>query len=491
MYITMVGAECAPVAKAGGLGDFIHGLSRELAGRGHEVEIVLPKYDCLRWNRIDGLHKACVDLWVPFYEQTLPCDVDCGYVDGIRCFFVDDHSQHGFFERGRIYGESDDIERFTFFSQAILEFLSTREKQPDIIHCHDWQTALVPVLLRERYQARGLPHPRVCFTLHNLAFQGVCGEHVLHQVGLDRDRLIAEDRLRDGGNPRSVNLMKAGILYSSFITTVSPGYAWESRHTKQGMGLQDTLNACEEKFMGIINGIDRVVWNPLSDTNIAQHYGPSSLSGKACCKSALRRRLGLDQAEKPVVSIVSRLDRQKGIDLMCHSIQYALHSDCQVVLLGSATEEWIDAMFREIKRDTDSSTNCRLELGFDEELAHQIYGGADIIVVPSVYEPCGLTQLIAMKYAVVPVVRRVGGLADTVFDANYSDKAFEERNGYVFDDLAESGLESALSRAIWLWFEHPEYFRQLRLNGMHMDHSWSGPAQQYLEIFERIRESGS
>lgn len=491
MYITMVGAECAPAAKAGGLGDFIQGLSRELIKRGNEVDVILPKYDCLRWDRIDGLHKAYEDLWVPFYEQSLPCDVDCGYVDGIRCFFIDDHSQQRFFHRGRIYGESDDTERFAFFSRALLEFLLKTGKQPDIIHCHDWQTALVPVLLQENYEALGLIHPRVCFTLHNLAHQGVCGEYVLHQVGLDRDRLMTEDRLLDRGNPQAVNLLKGGILYSSFVTTVSPGYARESRHTEQGRGLQETLNACEHKFRGVINGIDQDAWNPLTDPHIPWHFGPSSLPGKARCKSALRRRLGLDEAAAPVVSIVSRLDRQKGVDLMRHSIHYALESGCQVVLLGSASEDWIDAMFREIKQETDGSPDCHIELGYDEAMAHQIYAGADIIVVPSVYEPCGLTQLIAMNYAVVPVVRRVGGLADTVFDANHSDKAFEERNGYVFDDPIGPGLESALSRAIWLWFEHPAYFRQLRLNGMHTDHSWAGPAQQYLEIFRGIRESGS
>lgn len=488
MYITMVGAECAPVAKAGGLGDFIHGLSRELAGQGNEVEIILPKYDCLRWDGIDGLHKAYEDLWVPFYRHRLPCDVDCGYVNGTRCFFIDDHSQKGFFERGRIYGEPDDTERFAFFSCAVLEFLLKTGKQPDIIHCNDWHTALVPVLLEKKYEALGLTHPRVCFTLHNLAHQGVCSDQVLQQVGLDRDPSTIEDRLLDWGDPHAINLLKGGIQFSSFVTTVSPSYARESMYAEQGMGLQETLKANERKFSGVINGIDRGAWDPLTDPRIPRHYGPSNLSGKARCKSALRRRLGLDEAAKPIVSIVSRLDRQKGLDLMRHSIDYALECDCQVVLLGSATEDWIDAMFREIKHQTDGSPDCRIELGFDEELAHQIYAGADMIVVPSVYEPCGLAQLIAMKYAAVPVVRSVGGLADTVFDANYSDKAFEERNGYVFDDPTRSGLESALGRAIWLWFEHPEYFRQLRLNGMHMDHSWAGPAKRYLEIFQGIRE---
>jgi starch synthase len=253
------------------------------------------------------------------------------------------------------------------------------------------------------------------------------------------------------------------------------------------MGLQEILRKHEHKFRGVLNGIDYGAWNPETDPLLDQGYGPSSLPGKARNKSALRARLGLAEVAKPLVSIVSRLDRQKGVDLMLHAIDYALGSSCQVVLLGSAPEPSVDAQFRDMKRRTDGNPDCHLELGYDEELAHQIYAAADIILVPSVFEPCGLTQLIAMKYGVVPVVRRVGGLADTVFDANHSDKAFEERNGYLFDDLSPQGLESALGRAIRLWFEHPEYFRQLRLNGMLTDNSWTGPAEQYLEIFDGIR----
>jgi starch synthase len=408
-------------------------------------------------------------------------------VDGIRCFFIDEQSERGFFRRGRIYGEGDDLERFAFFSRAVLELFLKTGKQPDIIHCHDWQTGLVPVLRWEMYEALGLTRPRVCYTLHNLAHQGVSGEYVLHQVGLRPADLMTPERLLDTGNPHAVNLMKGGIVYSSFVTTVSPSYAWEVQHTDQGMGLQDTLHRQGHKFSGVINGIDQDAWNPQTDPHIVQAYGPSSLPGKARNKSALRARLGLEESEKPLVSIVSRLERQKGVDLMRHAIRYSLETGCQMVLLGSASEPWIDTLFRDLKREMEGSPDCHLELGYDEALAHQIYAGADLIVVPSVFEPCGLTQLIAMRYGTVPVVRRVGGLGDTVFDANHSDKAFEERNGFLFDALTPQGLESALGRAIALWFDHPEYFRQLRLNGMHTDNSWTGPAGQYLDIYERIR----
>lgn len=487
MYITLVAAECAPVAKAGGLGDFVHGLARELASRGNAVEIVLPKYDCLRYDRIDDLHKAYRDLWVPFYERWVHCDVEVGWVDGIECWLIDPHSPRGFFERGRIYGEEDDVERFAFFARAVLEFLHKAGKQPDIIHCNDWQTGLVPVLLYEVYEKLGMTRPRVCYTLHNVGHQGVTGQSVLYEVGLEPKRVMTQDRLSHPSDPRAVNLMRGGIVYANFVTTVSPRYAWEVQNTEQGMGLQGTLKAHARKFAGVLNGIDANVWNPETDTHLVETFTAHSLPNKARNKAALRQQLGLQDASKPIVSVISRLDRQKGVDLLQHAIYYALDNGCQIVLLGSAPDPTVDRLFRSIEREMEGSPDCHLELAYDEDLAHRIYAGSDMIVIPSIYEPCGLTQMIAMRYGAVPIVRRVGGLADTVFDANYSDKPFEERNGYVFNDSTREDLESAMARAIGLWFRFPEYFRQLRVNGMQSDHSWSRPAQQYLSIYGDIK----
>jgi len=487
MYIVMVSAECAPIAKAGGLGDFVHGLSRELSIRGNEVEVFLPKYDVLRYDRIAGMTKYHRDLWVPYYDQWIHCDVECGEVDGLKCYFIDEHAPEAFFRRGRIYGESDDADRFAFFSRAVLECLLKSGKRPDIVHCNDWQTGLVPVLLYEIYQNLGLTNTRVCYTLHNMGHQGIVGEYILRQVGLKPDRLMVMERMLDPHNHRAVNLMKGGIVFSNFVTTVSPRYAWEIQHTDQGMGMQGVLQYHDRKFGGVLNGIDYCVWNPELDTHIPQTFGPDSLPNKAVNKRALRERLGLQEAFKPIVSVVSRLDHQKGVHLIRHGIYYALKNDCQFVLLGSAPDPRVNADFWRIKHEMEGSSDCRLELTYDEELSHLIYAGADMILIPSVYEPCGLTQMIAMKYGSVPIVRRVGGLADTVFDANYSNKAFEERNGYLFDDLTEAGLESALGRAIGLWFSFPDYFRQLRVNGMRADNSWNHPGQQYLDIYNHMR----
>ncbi|MFE8033972.1 glycogen synthase GlgA [Thiohalocapsa marina] len=487
MHIIIATPECAPVAKAGGLGDFAHGLSRELALQGHRVEIVLPRYDSLRLDRIDGLRKVFADLWVPYHDGHVRCDVEHGEVDGISCYFIEPHSEQAFFRRGRIYGEPDDPVRFAFYARALLEFLFKSGRQPDIIHCNDWQTGLVPVLLYEVYARLGMDRTRVCFTLHNVGYQGWTDDQVLRVNGLDVERLMTADRLRDPGNPDAVNLLKGGIVFSNFVTTVSPRYAWEVQHTEQGYGLQSLLLQYDDKFGGVLNGIDGDMWNPQTDPLIPAPYGPETLERKARNRSALRERLRLADGPKPVVSVVSRLDRQKGVELIRHGIFYALEQGCQFVLLGSALEPALQAEFAQIARELETHPDCHLELGYDEELAHLIYAAADMILIPSVYEPCGLTQMIAMRYGCVPVVRRVGGLADTVFDANYSDRPFAERNGYVFDDFTPAGLESALGRAIGLWRRHPEYFRQLRLNGMRADHSWAQPAQHYQAIYRHIR----
>jgi len=487
MHIVMVTPECAPVAKAGGLGDVVQGLSNELAIRGNSVEVVLPMYDCMRYDRIWELQKTYSDLWVPYFDQWIRCDVYFGFADGLKCFFIKPHSQHNFFDRGKLYGDRDDAARFAFFSRAALEFLLKSGKRPDIIHCHDWQTGLVPVLLYEIYAGLGLGHSRACYTLHNLGHQGVTGEQVLRQVGLDPLRHMTPERLLDHTYRDAVNLMKGGIVYSNFVTTVSPSYAGEIRHSMAGEGLQGVLNQHGAKVGGVLNGIDYNVWNPEIDRHIPVNYTPENLQDKFRNKTALRHRLLLRDEFKPIIAVVSRLDRQKGVDLMRHALFYALANRCQFVLLGSASEPAINEEFWRIKHHLNDNQDCHLEIGYDEDLSHLIYAGADMIVIPSVYEPCGLTQMIAMKYGTVPVVRRTGGLADTVFDANHSDRPFEERNGYLFDDLNPEGLESAMRRAIGLWYKYPDYFRELRLNGMRQDYSWNHPGQDYLNIYNHIK----
>jgi starch synthase len=489
MYIVMVSSECAPVAKVGGLADVVFGLSRELEIRGNDVEIILPKYDCMRYDHIYGLEQVFDDLWVPYYNQSVHCSVFFGFVHGRRCFFIDPHFNKNFFNRGVFYGHNDDSERFAFFSRAALEFMLRSNKHPDIIHCHDWQTGLVPVLLYDVYKHLGMTHPRVCYTLHNLKHQGTAGEYILRETGLNRaDYYFQYDRLQDNFNPFALNVMKGGIVYSNFVTTVSPRYAGEIKYSDHSNGLGHTLYVHEDKIGGVLNGIDYDVWNPETDTHIPYNYGIDNITVKYGNKEVLRHRLMLRQDYKPVIAYIGRLDSQKGVELIRHAIFYSLQQGCQFVLLGSSPDHEISNHFWHLKNHLNDHPDCHLEIGFSEELAHLIYAGADMMVIPSLFEPCGLTQLIAMKYGTVPIVRRTGGLADTVFDADHSFKPYHERNGYVFNNYDNSALESAMHRAIGMWYSYPDHFREIMTNGMKYDYSWNHPGQHYMNIYEHIRD---
>ncbi len=487
MHIVMVASECAPAAKVGGLGDVVYGLSRELELRGHAVEIVLPKYDCMRYDQIGGLRPDFEDLWVPWSGGAIRCTVWFGLVYGRKCFFIEPHSDENFFNRGAYYGFPDEAQRFAFFSKAALEFLLKSGKRPEIIHTHDWQTALVPVLLFEIYQHIGMAPQRVCHTIHNFRHQGTSGAGVLAQAGLEApQRFLAADKLGEPSAAGTVNFMKGAIAYSNFVTTVSPSHAWEARHTDQGFGLGDALYRYQDKFGGVLNGLDYEMWNPQIDPHIPVRYTAATFSRKALNRRALRERFLLRESDGPIIAYVGRLDPQKGVHLIRHALFHALADSAQFVLLGSSPERGIDAEFRQLKRELNDNPDCHLELGYDEELAHLIYAGADMLVVPSIFEPCGLTQMIALRYGTVPVVRAVGGLKDTVFDWDHSELPPQRRNGFLFEHPDGEGIDSALRRALGLW-RKPRLFRELAVNGMACDYSWNQPGQHYLNIYEHIR----
>lgn len=488
MYVVMIASECAPVAKVGGLADVVFGLSRELELRGHAVEIILPKYDCMRLDQAWGLHGIDHDLWVPWDGGAIRCTVWFGFVHGRKCFFVEPHCAQAYFDRGTYYGFWDDPERFAFFSKAALEFLSKSNKRPDVIHTHDWQTALVPVLLYELYAHAGLADQRVCHTIHNFRHQGTTGPGILRATGLNRPEYFgAPDRMGDEFDRHSINLLRGAILYSNAVTTVSPHHAWEVRHTDLGFGLGHALHLHQDKFVGILNGLDYEMWNPETDPHIPQHFGATTLDRKAANTAALRERMLLRDGRRPILAYVGRLDTQKGLHLIRHALFFALEQDAQFVLLGSGSEHGINEDFWHLKLRLNDNPDCHLEIGYDEDLAHLIYAGADLLVMPSLYEPCGLTQMIALRYGTVPVVRAVGGLKDTVFDRDYSALPPQQRNGFVFEHADPLGLESALDRALGLWRNEPALFRQLVLQGMACDYSWNHPGQRYLDLYEFIR----
>jgi starch synthase len=489
MYIVQITPELAPIAKVGGLADVVMGLSAELEDQGNTVEIILPKYDNMRYDKIRDLHVCFNDLYVPWYGGQIHCSVWYGSVLGRKCFFIESHSNDIFFNRGSIYGFQNDVMRFAFFCRAALEYMLKSNKRPEIIHCHDWPTGLVPVMLYEIYKWHGMEHCRACYTIHNFKHQGIFGDTGLHATGLGRpDYYFSGDKLRDNANGRVLNMMKGGIVYSNFTTTVSPHYAYEARNSWQGFGMGGTLNAHQGKYGGVINGLDYNYWNPETDIYIPHHYSTGTIAEKYKNKAALRQRMWLADGVKPIVAFVGRLDGQKGLGLIKHGLFHSLRSNAQFVLLGSSPDNKINGEFWGLKNQVNNSPDCHLEIGFNEELAHLIYAGADMLIVPSEYEPCGLTQLIALRYGTVPVVRGVGGLADTVIDKDFSDRPLHERNGYLFNDGNTGALEWALNRAIACYYQYPNDFRALMLNGMRTDNSWKTPATHYLHIYDYIRD---
>lgn len=489
MYIVQVASECAPVAKVGGLGDVVYGLSRELSMKGHCVEIIMPMYDCMRYDHIWGLHEAYRDLWVPWFGGAIHCSVFVGWVHGQVCFFIRPNSGDNFFNRGHYYGALDDHMRFAFFSKAALEFLLKSNKRPDVIHCHDWQTGLLPVMLFEMYKWHGLWNQRICYTIHNFKHQGIAGTNVLWATGLNNEPYYFHyDRLQDNFNPLALNYMKGGIVYANHVTTVSPHHAWEARYSDISCGLGHTLHVYQNKFSGVLNGIDYSIWNPEIDKYIPVQYNIETLAEKAQNKKALRERLLLADNDKPIVCFIGRLDDQKGVHLVHHAMYYALNRGAQFVLLGSATEPNINSWFWHEKHHLNNNPDCHLELAFNEELAHLIYAGADLMVVPSNYEPCGLTQMISLKYGTVPIVRGVGGLVSTVFDRDYDQNLPpEKRNGYVFYQSDNHALETAMERAIGLYNQFPKEFQKLQKQGMACDYSWNEPGNEYVTIYDYIK----
>jgi starch synthase len=386
------------------------------------------------------------------------------------------------------YGHGDDPLRFAFFCKAAMEFLLKSDKRPDVIHTHDWQTALVPVLLYEIYARAGMPNQRVVHTIHNFKHQGVTGNEVLVATGLNRpEYYFSKDRLGDDHDPFALNLTKGAILYSNFVTTVSPRHAWEARFTDQGFGLGHTLHCHQGKFGGVLNGLDYDVWNPQTDCRLPAHYDANDSQAKYVSKEALRERLWLRKGYKPLIAYVGRLDSQKGVHLIRHALFHAISNSAQFVLLGESPDPRIRDEFWQLKHYLNENQDCHLELRFDEDLSHLIYAGADMVIVPSLFEPCGLTQLIGLRYGAVPIVRNVGGLADTVHDRDYSSWAYADRNGYVFENADYGGVMSAMNRAIGLWYDYPTEWRNLMQQGMRQDYSWNYPGHHYVNIYELVR----
>jgi len=499
MHIVHIASELAPLAKVGGLADVLLGLSREQSWKGHDVDIIIPKYDCVNTSEIRDFVVDYMDLPSFYNGEWVNNTVWIGWVENLKVYFIEPHHPRHFFKRGCFYGCEDDIERYLYFSRAAIEFLYKKQISADIIHIHDWQSAAVAPLYYEMYRSLGFNKAKIVFTIHNIEYQGKCTKGDLNKIGLNGKELDTPDKLQDLLDPSLVNLLKGGIVYADFVTTVSPNYAKEVKTVEGGRGLDSVIRKYEKKFQGILNGIDYSYWNPELDRYLPSHYSAretpvnkkdrNTLDQKAYIKRYLRDFLALSEEYKPLVGCVSRLVPQKGVELIKHALKYTLEHNGQFVLLGSSPIADISTEFHALKAHYADHSDVGFILSHHEDLAHQIFAASDMLIVPSIFEPCGLTQMIALKYGAIPIVRKTGGLADTIFDVDNSGKPFEQTNGYVFENPDNEGLESALNRAFACWFKEPDKWRKLVINGMNIDFSWNHPADIYLKIYHQLQQA--
>lgn len=486
MHIIHFSAEIAPVAKVGGLGDVILGMCHELVNRGDQVDIVLPKYDCLDLSGIEDLRILYKGVKSTFEDMSYDNTIWTGRIRGLHCYFIESHHPADYFNRGCIYGCPDDMDRFLYFASAALAFLRAKRIQPDILHLHEWQMSCVAILIHDLHINEGYKKPKIVLTVHNFEYQGQCQPSDLDKIGVDGENYLTPDKLQDNVHPGLLNLLKGGIVYSDAITTVSPRYAEEVLYPSGGRGLQTTLITHRGKFFGILNGLDYTYWNPELDPLLPAPYSPEKLKGKAVSKQKLREFAHLNMDGRPIVGCIARLVPQKGIELIKHSLYFTLKNGGQFVLLGSSPIPTIQAEFEKIQKSLADNRDVFLNLHHDEERAHLIYAGSDIFIVPSLFEPCGLTQLISLKYGTIPVVRHTGGLADTIFDVDDSGLPFEQTNGYSFQHPDNQGVEYALDRALTCWKNDPKKWNRLVLQGMRLDFSWVKSTEQYVGVYNKV-----
>jgi starch synthase len=487
LRVVMIAGECVPFAKVGGLADVIGALPVALEKLGVSVTIVMPRY-----RAIDLARFGFAPYYVPGHPsvqlglEKIPFTVHRGKLPGseIDVFLI---GNDRFFDRPGIYVDPatatdypDQADRWIFFQRAALEFLLSFSPAPDILHCHDHQTGLIPAYLKRFFRTQhSFPHTRTMFTIHNMGYQGLFGREVMWRAGFDYTEFYPASPFEFYG---MMNFMKVGIVYSDRITTVSPTYAREIQSSREiGYGLEGVLQERSQDLIGILNGIDDELWNPAKDPHIRAHYTRTDLSGKLENKKALFEKFGLDgkHADWPVIAMISRIAAQKGFDLVVSILDYLLGKDLYFALLGSGNKE-TEAYLRTIIDRYPGKAGIRF--GFDNGSAHITEAGADIFLMPSKYEPCGLNQMYSQRYGTVPVVRKTGGLADTVTEY---DPQTKQGTGFVFVDYDTGEFKAAIDRALTLWQKKREW-KRLMSNGMRQDFSWRESARKYLKAYEEL-----
>lgn len=493
MYIVHLTSELAPVAKVGGLGDVVYSLSHEAKKLGHEVEVILPKYDTFDYTKVKNLKVHFRELWSydghdKFNNTVWSCEVN-----GVKALLIEPHHPRYFFSRGMIYGCADDIDRFLYFTRAAIEFLFKSGRKPDCVHLHDWPVAVGATLIKDMYRALGFSCGGTLLTIHNMEHQGKCNANNLIKIGLSGFNYLRPDKYQDPFYSDVINLLKGGIEDSTAITTVSPTYAKEIMTQEGGHGLDLSIKRNVKKLHGILNGIDTEYWNPKEDNYLIHKFPYESaksadkldkiLKAKAENKRLVKERFGLTGASGPLVGCVTRLVAQKGLDLIKAAMHETMKEDGLFILLGSEHSHQTKQDILEIQRQYAADKRMAVHLERDEELAHLLFAASDIIIVPSLFEPCGLTQMIALRYGAIPLVRKTGGLADTVFDIDNSAQEHNLRNGYVFNDAKRSDIEKTLRRAFALYKQDKGSWNSLIANALSFDYSWNTSIQKYITLY--------
>jgi starch synthase len=470
--ILFIASEGLPFSKTGGLADVVEGLPKALVGHGHEVAVVLPRY---RGTKAAAVVVPSVTIALgPLLR--FPAVADGTIVGGVRYFFVDDPA---YFDRDGLYGGRggdypDNPERYSEFCRTAIE-IAKHVWPTDVLHCHDWQTALVPLLLRTSYAAdpamKDIP---VVFTIHNMGYHGQFGRDVLERAGIPVSTF----------NPRgiefygNVNLLKGGLVYSDYLTTVSRKYAQEIQTPEFGYGLDGVVRNRANRLVGILNGVDYALWNPEKDKLIAAKYSVKDLSGKVVCKRALLElfELPAEYLGRPVIGIVSRFADQKGFDLIADRAHELMQEDLVLTVLGTGDRKYED-LFRALAAAYPGRVGVKI--AYDETIAHQIEAGADMFLMPSRYEPCGLNQIYSLKYGTVPIVRATGGLDDTIerFDVKHGTGT-----GFKFGEYSGRALVQSVRQAL-VYFADEPIWKRIQLNGMVKDFSWKASAAEYLELY--------
>src|SRR5882672_9690061 len=476
MRILCVASEGLPFSKTGGLADVVEALPKALVAQGHECAVVLPRY---RGTKATAVVMPSLTIPMGGARLRFPAIADGTILNGVRYFFVEDAE---YFDRDGLYGGSsgdypDNPERYTEFCRAAIE-IAKHVWPADVIHCHDWQTALVPVLLRTSYGddplVKDIP---VVFTIHNMGYQGQFGKEVLDRAGIPIATFTPAG-IEFYGN---VNFLKAGIVYSDYVTTVSKRYAQEIQTPEYGYGLNGVARARGKRLVGILNGVDYSTWNPAKDPYLPAKYSPKDLSGKAVCKKDVLQVFGLpDDSGRPLLGIVSRFADQKGFDLIAEVAHEIMREDLSLVVLGTGERRYED-LFRALAAAYPE--RAAVNIAYDNAIAHKVEAGSDMFLMPSRYEPCGLNQIYSLKYGTVPIVRATGGLDDTIelFDLEHGTGT-----GFKFWDYTGGALLYTIRQALHQ-FADERIWKRIQLNGMEKDFSWKTPAAEYVKLYEAAR----